>query len=141
MSITFRIKNGPTEIFSEECYCGDEAADPSCHYCKGSGRYSFEEDIHSVNMSNMNSGAIMRVIGIPFDYCGEIQSKDLSTVRQCIFVALNRDSQRSNEHREQKVEGNFFTSGINDEYIVRRLKELDSLCRAAQEFEESVVWS
>jgi hypothetical protein len=82
----------------------------------------------------------MRVIGIEPDHSGEIPNKDIPRVRQGILRALNKDEQRAVEHRPVEIAGRIYSQGITDEYVLRRLKDIDSVLVAAQELGESITW-
>ena len=54
-------------------YDPDIHANSACRECKGKGVIEFEDDEHSINLANSNAASWLKLVGVPFDYCGTIE--------------------------------------------------------------------
>jgi len=81
------------ETYGEESY--------PCGYCKGTGKAS--ETVYDgpqLQVSNANGHAIITdMLGLPFDYAGSLENKDLPALRQKLIKMINSEKQRSSMHK------------------------------------------
>src|SRR5690348_10745458 len=60
-----------------------QEADPKCAMCKGSGIEKVQhDDAPTINLANENAKILFAVLGLPFDWAGEI---DIPTARRAVM--------------------------------------------------------
>jgi hypothetical protein len=127
MSITFYFAED-TQL--EEVYeCCDR---PKCPHCAGTNRVAFPYGEHEVNMANGNAMILLRVLGLPEDYAGEIPGHVLA---RKATEAVNRLTKVERHERPTTItKGNGPTvidMGLSAEQIRERLVRLQLLGAAA----------
>ena len=110
-----------------------------CTFCDGNGEYS-EMDMPELNLANTNAIAMMGLIGIVPDYCGEVEVSLIPEIRRNILVQLNVKSLRAVAIRESVKECNVYSTGIDDEYIIDRLKAMDEILVYCQKHNDNFCW-
>jgi hypothetical protein len=80
MSITFSVDRDEQVTSAYECLCvdGEGRAREACRDCGGRGTVTFVADAHAVNFANGNAFAVLAALGLEPDYCGEIQTGELT---------------------------------------------------------------
>jgi hypothetical protein len=134
MSVTFYFPDD--EQVTDTFGCCDHKHCPHCH---GSGSVSFQQGKHEMNMANGNAMLILRVLGLPEDYAGEIHGNVLAYKA---MGAINRLAHVAKHERPTTVEGEGPTivhMGLSSEQICQRLNGLQRLGAAAGT--QKVYWS
>lgn len=144
MSITIRSSTTNHEPTSTEktCLCMyDGKPEQDCYFCKGSGIETVS-DVPEVNMSNTNALTILEMIleSKP-DYGGQIENKDIPKyLRRIIFLKNTPKKTIAQNVRPTEKDKNFFSMGIDEDYIAERLTQVENILRYAQEHGEDVSW-
>lgn len=72
--------------------------------------------------------------------CGDIAAEDVPAFLAKVIRALN--SSKLSSHERQPVQsGNWYTAGIDREYLERRLGDIAALCCTAVSHHASIHWS
>ncbi|MDA8140770.1 MAG: hypothetical protein M0036_19150 [Desulfobacteraceae bacterium] len=143
MSVTIFCPESP-EVLGAEYECmiceGLEAPKPDCPFCKGTGKERFVDHSASLNVSNSNFEALFRLLEA--DETAECwQGQQIGTFRQRIMKLMNSSRQRASEVEEPfKIGSSWCEGGRSDDYLVRRLSQLNGLLAQAQENGWKVVW-
>lgn len=91
-----------------------------------------------MNLSNANWGNLSRVLGLEFE--GHIEAKDIPTVlRKCVEV-INSKSKVKSATRQPETGSNFYSFGIDSDYVSGRISEFMDILRFAQEKGKDVYW-
>jgi len=147
MTITFSIE-GIQEETGDELPClscgetllgamhkanGDRNED--CPACFGyGGPETVAEPRFELNVSNVNAGALLRHLGIEFDYCGEVSPQDLLTA---LAVRSSDELMVEAPHSE----GNWHYGGRSAEQVARYVAKLEQIATMAAKYDRRVVWS
>lgn len=102
-----------------------------------------DEGDDEINMSNANALAIMRAAGIEPDYCGTIQVGSIPNVLQSIMRRVNGDVSRyTRETVDEQGPGQarMISMGIDEDYVVNRLRQLQGLLMRARSAGQDVNW-
>lgn len=86
---------------------------------------SFYAGSLELNMSNDNTAAMLGLLGLPVESVG--RADDLAWLRRRILQLLNSPRARA-------------LAGLHDEYVQRKLLELDELAREAQYLQQPLTW-
>jgi len=89
-----------------------------------------------LNLSNDRAEALIGLLGLQDEQCS-----DLAKLRRRILLALNTPKLRELYVIPSRQVGNTLYCGIDDAYLVRRLKDLDEIVRGAQFLGVPLRWS
>lgn len=101
------------------------------------------------NLANVNACNLLRLVGIDPDpdYYGEIKIDKLSTIQQCITLALNSERRRSRLIESPNTFGGAGSGhcrviyyGNTDDQTLRRLQQLRGLVSYAQKHRHQITW-
>jgi hypothetical protein len=94
-----------------------------------------------VNLSNANAAVFLDLLGLGSEWCGKIPHKDLpDMIRRCFRVS-NSEARVQACTAPNFVDGNVYSTGRTDEYVVRRLNDLMMLFTYAVQNGYDVTWS
>lgn len=150
MSITFSVQGSKTKVTFQPCTFGlnEEWACTEtnrCGYCKDGVEEVYTTDSPEANFSNANAAALLRSLGVREEDTsyGEIAHSDLPTFRREIFYLMNQDLKSLEiPYSDTKRPGfpRVIQSEVTSESMLRRLRQLDEVCRAAQDSQAGVRW-
>ena len=139
MSVSFFCPDEP-KTDKEEYDCQCEGSNPTCMSCNGTGKVVFHYAPSEFNMANSNARELIELLGIEFEYYGEIAAGNIPVVKRRAMKALNVEARRAPHVRETRIQGNFYSFGINDEYLRDKLSKFIKLCSVAQRLNSEVLW-
>jgi len=144
MSITIssRTSNHEPTTTEKTCLCMyDGKPEQDCYFCNGRGVETVS-DAPEVNMSNQNALTVLEMIlETEPDYNGTISNNDIPKYLRRIMFLKNTKKEIGKNTRETEIDKNFFSMGIDEEYISERLGQVENILRYAQEHGEDVSWS
>lgn len=94
----------------------------------------------SLNFSNANAVAMLRLAGLPVEDIGEVSGAQLASAARRLMLAVNSARARRAEVEPLSRCGNLIECGRSDEYIERRSAELLALFVEAQQLGCGVYW-
>ena len=150
MTIKFIVEGSTPVVTYEPCKYGE--GEPwacvegnRCGYCNDG-----TEEVHTsvtpeAEFSNQNAANILRALGfqeedIPYM---EVPYAEIASIRRSIVRLLNRGvgsltSTASDTKRHGKVR--IIQAEVTEESVIRRLTQLDAVCKAAQERQVGIRW-
>lgn len=146
MTITFQIEG----IEQED---GDELACPDCKLsmrdnrvkpgaspmdcsCYGYGGPAvMPVPQFELNVSNVNGADLLRFLGVEFDYCGDIDPRDLLT------ALANSHGNHYQLEVDPTSEGNVYYMGRSTDQVARNMAKLEKIATKAVKYGRRVVWS
>lgn len=139
MTITFSsgIRNHKPTSRIVPCTCKNALV--ACSYCNFKREYA-EMDIPEINLANTNAVAMIRLLGLPVDYCGEVPFNKIPDIRRNILKLINVKSLRMSAIRSTVKEANFYAMGVDDAYVLEKLKMIDTIMVYCQKHNEDFVW-
>lgn len=105
--------------------------------CKG---LMEESEAPECNFANDNAFDIMKMVGIPKEYFGEIKLEDMPALQQRLLESINRPSKRKHLVREPYITYHYVDSGNTDDWTMQRLYALRTLVTYAQQHKVRIVW-
>lgn len=101
--------------------------------------------VYEINMSNANFAHVLKIIDHNLwvlhneDSCRSIKHAELPEFRRKIIKVLNKDlSAHEVEHSQR---GNFFSGGINSEYITKSMTRMLEIIDNAQKRDLDIFWA
>jgi len=101
----------------------------------------FEHKAETINLSNTNAAAMMRILGIPPSPEGHLLPAEIPPVQQRIMMLLNTDQYKEHVRPTVELAPNHIVCGIDEDYVRRRLEQFRDLFKVAQESGETVYWN
>lgn len=132
----------------EECFASDVGygvyfdEESKRHYQMDYAEPGF---VYEVNMSNANFDHVLKIIDHNLwvlhreEPCHSIKHADLPAFRRKIIKVINKDL--SFHEVESFQHGNFFSGGIDSEYITKRMIQMLEIIDNAQKRELDVFWA
>ena len=162
MSVSIYVEQSERKRAMLPCDCVSYGSiDSGCYVCKGLGICEQTVfDVEPLNMSNANAASVFSLIGIHGEdvYYGSVEADKVADLRRRIFMALNRQDEIASAVRPTHIEyttrvvtdddglsridraPRLFSMGNNEEYLVRRLRDIDELLQKAQEKNCGIYW-
>lgn len=138
MSITFLCPEAPSHIV--KCEFVDECKETGIH-CKPNCDGTREEsEAPECNFSNDNALDLLRLIGLPAEYWGEIKLENIPKLQQNLLLVINQSSRRKHLIREPCITPRYVDSGNADEWTLERLYALRALATYAQQHQLRITW-
>ena len=122
----------------------------TCFHCYGSG--SVKGSTSSINMSNMNADSVFKSLGIHsgdsggYSY-GRWEPHELPDINRRIIRTLNQPKRRKGLTRDSVDTGGpgtgqarFIDTGIDDDYITNRVKQIGNIVQTAMKYGGGVNW-
>lgn len=162
MSVSIYVEQVSYSRREIPCHClSDGEIDSGCYVCSGTGR--MEETVYDpepLNLSNSNAASVFSLLGIRGDsvYAGSVTPSEIADLRRRILHVINAQGEVESAVRPTHIEyttrvfkdadglsrieraPRLFSMGIDSEYIVNRLRQIDELLRKAQEKDCGIYW-
>jgi len=143
------------------CYCVTSdttpKGQPDCPHCGGTGEARERHHEGQMNLANANARALLDLLGIEFDYCGEIPCDQLPSIRRTLLSARTKGTAKA--HVEEPFRGRRLGSYVKEgnlsriscgplviscgrslEQLEGYLDRFEQLCLIAQENNSSITW-
>lgn len=165
MSITITIannrgyvqENAPDSISRERytCQCvgygfeGGAIAD--CHDCEGTGVVTFTNYPFEMNLANVNCSTLFNALGLDFDYCGEIDPRNiLKAINRTPLALIVRDDRQEpiglvdciKSGAKDSAKGcQVYYGGITKDQAASYQTRLAAIALEAERREDKITWS
>jgi hypothetical protein len=135
---TYCDANGLVNRIVEPCDC-DPADRPTCHFCGGSGTYTYEQYPFEMNLSNGNALALLEALGAQSpESCGSVgPSVVLGGI--AFIRALRAAGCNPLETSTVRIR-NFLDCGRTTEQITSYLDRMEAIANEADRRKVEIVW-
>lgn len=146
MSVTFSVGDAVVKYEDRPCDFPGCVAENRCGYCQDGVESVRASDTPECNFANGNATALLRLLGLPADACGDVAAKDVPAVLRRCLAAINVRGSRahllSEPYTERGTRGaTAYFGGNTDDQTLSRLTRMAELLMWASQNGKGMSWS